>query len=308
MDRLLRDFAGKVRVELRDGTGELVDADDPAGVTAAVTDSAGVAVAGSPFAAGRVSTGVYEVAVPAAVTATLDTFEVRWSATIIGQPIAPRSGFEVVGGYLFGLADLRALDPVLADEAKFPLTALADAREAAEERLETLCAVAFRPRGRRAALSGDGQRTLLLPDVEPLRLVSASVARWPGADPQVFDDEDLADITLLEWGAAIRQSRGVWPAGERNLSLLYEHGLDAPPEPVRRAALVLARAVLVRSAVPDRATSESTDTGTIRYSIAGRDGPTGFPEVDAVIEQFGRRTPAVGATGVVPDTPRGRSW
>jgi hypothetical protein len=292
MDRLLRDFGGAVRLELRDAAGTLVDATGP--VTAAVTDSAGAAMAGSPFIATKPTgtTGTYDVAVPAAAAAVLDTYDVRWSATLAGQAVAPRSRFEVVGGFLFTVAELRAADPVLADTAKYPQAALEAAREAAEERLEELCGVAFRPRGARETRSGDGTARLLLGEVEPTRLVSVSIDR--GAGPVALTAEEVADVRLEPWGEAVRLTKGVWDRGVRNVAVLYERGVALAPEPVRRAALTLAKAALIRSPVPDRATAESTEAGTIRYSIAGRDGPTGYPEVDAVVEQFGRTVPAVG--------------
>ena len=42
-----------------------------------------------------------------------------------------------------------------------------------------------------------------------------------------------------------------------------------------------------------RATVEAPDVGFFRVSVAGPDRPTGIPEVDAVITDFGRRRPRV---------------
>jgi hypothetical protein len=71
------------------------------------------------------------------------------------------------------------------------------------------------------------------------------------------------------------------------------HGYEAVPEPVRRAGLIYARTLLIRSAMEqsDRATAVFTDIGGYRLTIAGRDGPTGIPDVDAVLspDQYGRR-------------------
>ncbi len=57
--------------------------------------------------------------------------------------------------------------------------------------------------------------------------------------------------------------------------------------------MTLAKHYLLDSPISDRAMSESTDVGTIRYSVAGKDGPTGIPEVNAVIAQFNHRIPAI---------------
>ncbi len=68
----------------------------------------------------------------------------------------------------------------------------------------------------------------------------------------------------------------------------YRYGLREVPERVSEAVLALAAYYLRPSATPDRATGESTDAGFIRYTLAGKDGATGLPEVDAAIEQYGR--------------------
>lgn len=285
MERILRDVEGTIRLEVLDGAGDPVDADAPP--TAEVVDSADAAVAGSPFASAQPAgaVGVYEVAL---TLSTLDAYRATWTGTVAGKPATWRTAFEVVGGFLFTLAELRASDPALADEERYPAAALRKARQAAEERLEELCQIAFVPRGRRVTLSGVGSGLLLLPDMEPTRIVSAAVGGT------ALTADELAGVAPLAWGAAARAAGAIWARGDRNVTLLYEHGLPAAPEPVRRAGLTLAKAQLIRSPVPDRATSESSDAGTIRYSVAGRDGPTGFPEVDAVIEQFGQGIPATG--------------
>lgn len=284
MDRLLRDVPGRIRLDI---TG----ADSAPSVR--VFDSAGVEKPGGPFVSVPAGAG-FEATLPASILGTLDVLDCSWSVTVAAVVQPRKTQVEVVGGFLCSVAEIRASDPVLADVAKYPDLAVEAAREAAEERLERLCAVAFRPRGRRVNLSGDGTGTLLLPDVEPLRLVSASVTSWAGQTPIPFGAEDLADVGLYDWGALLRRARGVWARGAGNVALLYEHGLPAPPEPVRRAAVTLARVALIRSPIPERATAESSEAGTIRFSIAGRDGWTGYPEVDAVIDQFGRAIPATG--------------
>lgn len=79
-------------------------------------------------------------------------------------------------------------------------------------------------------------------------------------------------------------SESAWPA-----FVEYVYGADEMPAQVSRAVLALAAYMLRPSSVPERATGESVEGGFIRYTIAGRDGATGLPEVDATIEQFGRK-------------------
>ena len=118
-------------------------------------------------------------------------------------------------------------------------------------------------------------------------LVSASVAGT------ALTAGELAEITVREWGAFDRPGGKAWTAGA-SCALFYRHGMPAPAGPVAQAAMLLAREYLVRSALSSRATVESTEVGSFRISVAGRDRPTGIPEVDAVIERFGRSRPLVG--------------
>lgn len=68
----------------------------------------------------------------------------------------------------------------------------------------------------------------------------------------------------------------------------YVYGLDHPQQVVSDAVLTLAAYMLRPSNRPLGATGESSDAGYIHFTIAGRDGATAIPEVNAVIEQFGR--------------------
>lgn len=71
--------------------------------------------------------------------------------------------------------------------------------------------------------------------------------------------------------------------------IVYIYGARTMPEAVKEAVLALAAYYLRASATPDRATGEATEAGFLRYTIAGRDGATGIPEIDAIAEQFGRK-------------------
>ncbi|MBQ9041582.1 MAG: hypothetical protein IJ111_02075 [Eggerthellaceae bacterium] len=67
----------------------------------------------------------------------------------------------------------------------------------------------------------------------------------------------------------------------------YVYGAPVMPAEVSRAVLELAAYTLRPSNRPIGATGESTDAGYIHYTIAGRDGATAIPEVNAAIQQFG---------------------
>ena len=69
----------------------------------------------------------------------------------------------------------------------------------------------------------------------------------------------------------------------------YVYGTGHVPARVSQAVLDLDAYYLRSDVVPSRAVGEATDAGFLRFTIAGRDGATGLPEVDAIIEQFGRK-------------------
>lgn len=100
-----------------------------------------------------------------------------------------------------------------------------------------------------------------------------------------LNHNDVHEVVTPGWELVSDcQARG--PEGRATIR--YRYGLSEVPERVSEAVLALAAYYLRPSATPDRATGESTDAGFIRYTLAGKDGATGLPEVDAVIEQFGR--------------------
>lgn len=100
-----------------------------------------------------------------------------------------------------------------------------------------------------------------------------------------LDHNDVHDILTPGW-VLVSDCQAKGPEGRATIR--YRYGFQEVPERVSEAVLALAAYYLRPSATPDRATGESTDAGFIRYTLAGKDGATGLPEVDAAIEQFGR--------------------
>ncbi|HXF72679.1 MAG TPA: hypothetical protein VNO79_08750 [Actinomycetota bacterium] len=282
MDRLLRDAGGKIELLSYDETGALADVNGTEVPQVTVTDSAGVAVPG--FTPSRPSAGTYQATLPGDLD-TLDLYDVLWTWSN-GQ--SRRSRFELVGGFFFSIADVRDFDPVLTDAAKYPASKIRAVRGVIEERFEAYCRVAFVPRGRRAVISGGGTSTLLLPDMEVHRLVQVKV------DGTALTQAELAEVKVHPFGM-LEWDGGTFAEGIRNVEVLYEHGFRSVPAPIQRAALRYAKALLVSATYDDRATAVFTDVGGFRLTLAGRDGPTGLPEVDATLAEF-RRAP-VEATG-----------
>ena len=100
-----------------------------------------------------------------------------------------------------------------------------------------------------------------------------------------LNHNDVHEVVTPGW-ELVSDCQAKGPEGRATIR--YRYGLSEVPERVSEAVLALAAYYLRPSATPDRATGESTDAGFIRYTLAGKDGATGLPEVDAAIEQFGR--------------------
>ncbi len=188
-----------------------------------------------------------------------------WTGTLSGEETYLETPFEVVGGYLFEVADMRAFDDAYASESA---ERIGDAREWATERAEAFAGVAFAPRVSIEEVElRDGKAYLSWPRIR--RIVAVEVDGDPYTGASDFDRGPRARTVRLE-------SSGRWAR------IAYEHGYDRTPEPVKHAAILLANEWLT-SNLASRATGESTDVGFLRYTYATEDD-IGIPEVTAVLK------------------------
>lgn len=272
--------------------------------TATLYDGAGVQLA-TPTA--TCSNSVFSATVNVSLLPKLDTYTIVWQGNVSGVATQWTSVIELVGGYLFEIADLRTYDRAFSDTTKYPNAMLRQVRTWVEDVIEgpRAAKVSFVPRGRRILLDGTNPdltrgynplqygadyRGLIAPNFQLRQLYAASVN---GVD---ITSDQLALITVDD--NIIWRSAGVqwpaWPFGKGNIKLHYEHGFDRPPGAITRAALLLAREYLVKSDLPARATATSMGDQFFRITVAGRDGVTGLPDVDAAIDQFGRKGFGIG--------------
>ena len=136
------------------------------------------------------------------------------------------------------------------------------ARAVAERTAEHICGRTFRATPCEETFHTDGTHQLAMP---------ASAVATQGA---TLLADGLVELTH-------QASDGSYPVA-------YVAGRDdgVPPD-LRGAVARLAASYLVPSRVPERASSESTDAGFIRYTLADR-GSTGLPNVDAVLLRYAR--------------------
>lgn len=282
MIRLVTGRAGTIRLTIYDEDGVAVD---PISVAVTVRDGSGTSVSTGSASNHPTLVGVWTYSVPASVTADLDEYEVTWAYSLNGSSVSSVTRFEVCGSNLFEIAELRDSDPSLADEDVYTSEKIRQARVDAEQRFEKGAQVAFTRRARRVSLIAEGRPRLVLPDCEVREIYALSV------DGDEMDLEDPSFYVHSETGVI---EHPTWFYSGSAIDVYYEHGLEVTPEPVRRAVRTLAVEYLVPSGLPARATSQSTDLGEFRLSLASRDGFTGLPEVDSVMADFGRRRPSIG--------------
>lgn len=283
-------------IEVRDFDGVLVAATGSVSVVVKDVDDVSVA---SGTASASDTTGVYTYSLPTGVTGSLGSYVATATATVSGSTVTLPYHVEVVGSYLFEIHELRERDRALENESNFPAEMIRRAREDATAVIERSAQVSFARRVSRVILSGDGSSTLLLPDVEVASILGCVVYdEASGVD--VGDEVTGSELEDLEvnpaTGVVTRTDGQAFPVGSNNVLIDYEHGYEYVPARIKTAAMILAEESIVPSGTPARATSQSTDLGDFRISVAnvdyGRD--TGIPEVDAAIALFGRRRPRLG--------------
>lgn len=178
----------------------------------------------------------------------------------------------------FTLGELRAL-PDMGDAEKYP-----DARcEAASAYIvgiiEREVGTSFISRTATETHNG-GRSCIVLDHADATGVTSVTV------------DGVTADTSLLvvQDGVLQPQSGGApWgAAGPGEVTVVYPYGYSTvAPGDVKEAALQGTRAHLLstgnQSVIESRRTTLNTEAGTINFTVAGKNQPTGYPEVDAVI-------------------------
>lgn len=293
MERVGRGVGGTITATFTvDGVGSA-----PSPNAAAVTlirDSDGTTVASAAATPG--ANGVFTYFVTPAQAGVLDVLTASWTAAVNGNATTITTQVEVVGGFLFTIADARSL-PALANPTTYPDANIRAARTLAEQALEDACGVAFVPRFQsRETLDGNYQNTLLLRKPRPTLLRSVTVTGV------AMSAADLAQVVLRPTGELYRAAlwpgtslyggSAIWgsqstPGGSGNILVSYEHGYPIAPARVSRACLLLAKRWLVDSPVDERTTQVTTEGGTISFLASGTAGPFDIPDVNQCVVEYG---------------------
>jgi hypothetical protein len=273
MDRLLSGAGSTIQVLTYDTNGALADVDGVNAPSVVVRDSAGTSVL-TPTGV-RDSAGTYHAVIPVTQT-ILDLYTVTWT-----WPSAAirTTQYEVVGSFLFSDAQLRAFDAELVAGTYTPAK-VRDVRETVEDRFSRACQVSFTRRGFRELFDGNGTCSLFLRQRMAQSLVSVKVSGTSIA---------VGSFTLYPYGKLeYTNCAGSFTWGTRNVEVLYEGGFAAVPSDIADAAMRYARYLLVPGANKndERITGISTDVGFARFSMPGKNAPTGIPDVDVVLGRY----------------------
>lgn len=276
VDRLLQNTIGTPTVTFyEDGV-----ATDPGVVTLNATREDGTALV-TAGATGGSGVNPRTFAFTALQLAALDVLKLSWVSATKGTLT---TYVEVVGGYVFTLAEARALSP-LGNTTLYSTAKLAAYRTLAETALEDACGVAFVPRYAREKVDGNGGTDLLLPDPRPLSVEAATV------NGSVVVS---SDIELYRSGRAYLATK--WTAGRHNVVVKYTHGYAFPPPRVGGACLKLAKRFIVDSPIDDRVIQSTSPDGVSQlYMTAGiANAVFDIPECVAVVEAYGLDKGSVG--------------
>lgn len=284
--RILRGTAATLTFQGRDQNGEPAD---PGTVTVGVTRSDGTVVvaAGTATTAPSTAPSTRTVALTAAQTSQLDVLFATW--TVSGTEIAV-TRHDVVGGFYYGVDDLRAAEPSTSTDRS--VEEVHAVRAHVETLIEQSTGVAFVPRFDVAYLEGNRTCHVVLPRWYLRRF------RWiklwsSNTESSAFTDTACAAIRPDAGGVMRLDHVADGGLVGYMVEVGFEHGMDAPPADVAREALVFARSQGTRGkrSMPEAATSQRLDNGTfITLATPGvGNWHTGIPTVDDMIRRRRRR-------------------
>jgi hypothetical protein len=283
LSRIAQNTDAKITVAVYDSEGDPVTGQP---VTLGVTRADGSELIAADTDANEDGDGLYSYTLDAAThTDAIDRLAARW---VVGSGQVLTTYHDVVGSHFFELADLRRLEP-LDDTDIYPARLLAEYRDLASYAIEDACAVAFTPRYGEYLFDGDNSRSVNLQVAGVREILSATL------DGEAID---VAELDLR--GGMIRRRAGSYWTREKPGVIRYSHAIsDVAPLRVARATKLLAREMLFAdagegdgSAVPDRATSLSSEAGTFSLVTAGiGDALFEIPEVNAVVQEYSAQGP-----------------
>lgn len=221
--------------------------------TVAVIRSDGTAVStGSVSGAGV----TWTYTIPASSNTLLDNYTETWTATQGGEAQTYRGTIEVVGGFLCGLDELRA---IFTDTSAYPDAKLRDIRTKAEVSLEKACGRAFVPRYRLETKSVYDGVIHTRADLRTVRSLTVDGTVWSPTDLASLVAEPAGFVNLCRYSSWHRSVLA---------TIGYEYGTDGLDPDITEAVLLVAQE---KEGVgsPAGVRSQTADNMTVTYDTRG---------------------------------------
>lgn len=261
--RILAGTTAPITLELLDYLGEPQASPSPTSVAVAATAASGATVTTSNLAG---------LTVDLQAPPGPDLISLVWDV----DGASYTDFVEVVGGFIFSVAEARRIDNSLADSGRYPFEDIAAARLHVEAEAERIMGRSMSPRlgSETLVVKGNAGVVLIAPDIREVVSVSKDGV------------EVTSSVHVANAEAGILSAPPEWEGEE--LVVTYRYGLTVAPEDVKVLAVRRLRWWLTRevSGVSDRAATFSTEGGATYGLLTASATSTGDHEVDAVYRRM----------------------
>lgn len=283
MDRVLRNTSATISIAFSNGSSS-TEADGAVSVVAKKADGTTLF---STTATNDPAVGVYTVVIPP--QSNLNVLTLTWTGSFSGTAVSLESIVEIVGGFYFTIAELKAYESSLSNSSRFPLEALVNARNQVEAEFEDICSRAFVPRYyKESGIVTDLDTGMLwLEKPEPIKFISLKV---DGVDQLSWYNAGYILRDKYSPRGLITKNAALSAVYAKDITAEYEYGMTQVPVLIKQKALKRAKQFLLgqNSTIDERAlTMNLPDIGSVNLATPGQRGAeTGVPDIDVVLRRY----------------------
>lgn len=197
-----------------------------------------------------------------------DDYLAQW---MNGETVVAEQYFDVASFPYFSLEEMKAdlagtKTQIIVEDAE-----LASKREIVEDWFDDAARCSFCIRGYREKLYGTGSTGYALDKAYVQEIISLTVD-GKAVGPHEYS---IRGLGILRFKIAV--------ADGAEIVIHYTHGQNKRTSELTRFAMMYCRSILGSSNIDPRATGERNEFGYLQFSVAGKNGATGIPEVDAFL-------------------------